>query len=502
MTITFQNVGFEWPDGKKIFENLNLSLDQEMYGLVGPNGIGKTTFAALVAQKILPTSGHIQFRDKNIFLFSQYEKAESLSVAEYLLESAIYEDARLLSFLNDIPFEKQCHELSGGQWTRVRFSKVLSGRSDFIILDEPTNHLDIEGRRLIGEMISLYRGGMLIISHDRSLLNRVDKIIELSSHGISLFSGGWDEYYVWREKEREQLHKNLESAKKNRAAEKRNHSEKIESQVKRQNRGQKNAEKGGIPKILLGKRKRDAQETMGKIDQSSAKKMDEAVKEAHVAYQNLKVDSVMFPYLPQVHLPQGKIIFEARDFNFKYSREDSPLWKENLNFIIQGSGRVAITGSNGSGKTTLLNLFNERPLAGEKIGLLKKGNVNLGFLDQHYSGLNHNQSIIENVREMSSLSDIEIRNFLAMFLFKSESVYQKVSTLSGGEKLRVSLAKILLATPHIDGLVLDEPTNNLDLVNIEFLERFLKEFQGALIVVSHDHTFLEGIALEKSIPLS
>lgn len=501
MTITFQQVGFEWPNGKTIFQNLNFSLSAQIYGVVGPNGVGKTTLARLVAARDKPSSGKIIRDDSVVYYFEQDELPPDLSIAEYLEGTSVYEDSKLLAFLGDIPFEKACLLLSGGEWTKVRLAKAMGSGAQFIILDEPTNHLDAQGKESILRMMNIYRGGLLIISHDRELLENVHQIIELSSVGVSFFSGGWSHYDEWRINERENLKKNLETAKRDRDSEKKERQEKLKAQEKRQKAGQKAAAKGGAPKILLGRRKRAAEQTLGKIDKESAERLDESVKLAFDAYQKLKVDEVMFAYLPELYFPKGKMVAEARDFNFSYSNTDKKTWKRDLNFSFIGPHRVAITGANGSGKSTLLKLLLGEKMVGSSVGELIQGQLNIGFLDQQYTLLNFELSLMENISSVSSLSDTELRNHLAMFLFQGDKVYQKIETLSGGEKMRAALALLLLRDPISNVLVMDEPTNNLDLVNIEFLENFLNEYKGALILVSHDKIFLDHITLDQVIDL-
>ncbi|WPU66620.1 ATP-binding cassette domain-containing protein [Peredibacter starrii] len=501
MTIVFNNVGFEWPDGQQIFKSINFSLETKIYGLIGPNGVGKTTLANLLLGDLDPTSGTISKGSEVVHIFHQKETPPEISLSEYLMETNAFEESLLLSFLKNLSLEQTCSSLSGGEWARVRLVKTAASGASFIILDEPTNHMDREGRDVIQEFLNFFNGGVLIISHDREILERVDKIIELSNQGLSLFSGGWGEYSIWRERERDKLGHDLEEAKKRKAASIEERQEKVEKQQKRLAQGKKMGNSGSLPRILAGGRKRRAQQTMGDIDKNTMERLNEAVNDAWDAFQKLKVDPVMFANLPQVEIPQGKLIVEARDFNFHFDGQED-LWSNDLSFTFHGPARLAITGANGSGKSTLLQLFLGKNLPGEKRGSLGFGSVEVGLIDQHYSVLNHDESVFDNVRSVTQMSDKDLRNALAMFLFQGERVSQKVSELSGGEKLRASLAKVLLSEPVPQVLIMDEPTNNLDMPNIEFLESLLLEFNGALIVVSHDHVFLENLDLTGIIDLS
>lgn len=501
MTIVFNNVGFEWPDGQQIFKSINFSLESKIYGLIGPNGVGKTTLANLLLGELDPTSGTIAKGSEIVHIFQQKETPPDISIAEYLMETNAFEESLLLSFLKNLSLEQSCSSLSGGEWARVRLVKTAAAGASFIILDEPTNHMDREGREVIQEFLNFFTGGVLIISHDREILERVDRIIELSNQGLSIFTGGWGEYSVWRERERDKLGHDLEEAKKRRTSSIEERQEKIEKQQKRQAQGRKLGLSGSLPRILVGGRKRRAQQTMGDIDKNTMERLNEAVNDAWDAYQKLKIDPVMFANLPQVEIPQGKLIAEAQDFNFHFEGQED-LWSNDLSFAFHGPARVAITGANGSGKSTLLQLFLGKTLSGEARGSLSFGSVIVGLIDQNYSVLNHEESVFDNVRAVTQISDKDLRNALAMFLFQGERVSQKVSELSGGEKLRASLAKVLLSEPIPQVLILDEPTNNLDMPNIEFLESLLLEFNGALIVVSHDSVFLENLELTGIVELS
>lgn len=500
MSIVFRHVGFEWPNGNVVFDNLGLALNQKVYSLVGPNGVGKTTLARLISSELAATSGEV-VNNESVFYFRQEEDRPRFTIGEYLAEVSEQLNEFVAKFLNGIGFDRNCNELSGGEWTRVRLARVVASSTTFLILDEPTNHLDREGRAAVGEFLKSYRGGVLIISHDRELLEKSKMVLELSSSGISVFDGTWGEYMNFKDSERSHLRNQLDVAKRNRDESLRERQEKLDRQAKRQRRGQKAAEAGGMPKILLGARKRRAQITRAKIDTATSEDVNKAVSQAWDAYQELKIDPVMYARLPRVELPQGKTVIEAEELNFKFNTSDKNLWKRDLTFAFRGPERIAITGSNGSGKSTLLKLLKNESLPGVKTGLLRLGHVRSVFLDQDYSQLDPSKSIFENVRESAAMEESELYGLLAMFLFKGERSQQLVCELSGGERLRAALAKAFISTAPANVLFLDEPTNNLDLPNIEFLEGILKKYSGALVVVSHDSNFLANLGMTAEICL-
>ncbi len=500
MSIIFKGTGFQWPQGQVVFENLNFTLQKNIYGFVGPNGMGKTTLSRLICGELEPTSGSIQAENESIAYFKQSEVRAEMPIAEYL--SDVLAESEAMVLLGDLGLEEICTSLSGGEWTRVRLSKVLGLNPTFLILDEPSNHLDRHGRMAVKEFLKAFQGGILLISHDRELLQLSHKVLEASEQGLSLYGDGWLSYIQERENERQRLQNNLDLAKRKRQENIKERQKKIDRQEKRRRQGQKNIFKMGLPKILIGARKRRAQVTLGKIDKSTTEDVNRAVAEAWDAYQHLKIDPIMYARLPKVDLADSKMVLEAENFNFRFSESQKNLWKENLNFHFRGSVRVGIRGLNGSGKSTLLNLCRGLQQGGLRAGKLNLGSISNVFIDQEYSQMRINESVLENVRWNSNLEVSELRNHLAMFLFKGDKVHQNFVELSGGERLRAALAHGLLSTPPAQALFLDEPTNNLDMDNIEFIEDLLRQYKGSLFVVSHDEKFLENLNLSKEIFLS
>lgn len=377
---------------------------------------------------------------------------------------------------------------------RVRLARTLD--EGFLILDEPTNDLDREGRGAVLHFLRERGGGALLISHDRECLELCGEVLELSNRGLSRFGGGWPAYESAKLDERERLSRALGVAKREREEMSATREVQRARQEKRNRQGAVAAARGGMPKILLGARKRRAQETSGRIDTDTWARKNEAVREAHDAYSELKVDPVMYADLTGCELPAQKLVAEASDFNVRFQ---DWVYRESLNFNWRGNIRVALKGPNGSGKSTLL-----RAIMGEALsvrGEIRTGGLKTLYIDQRCSMLNDGQTVFENVRDATSLTESAIRNGLARFLFTQDSVFQKVSELSGGERLRAALACGLLSQEKPELLVLDEPTNNLDLANIEFLENLVSQFRAALIVISHDEVFLKNCGIRGELVL-
>jgi ATPase subunit of ABC transporter with duplicated ATPase domains len=265
-------------------------------------------------------------------------------------------------------------------------------------------------------------------------------------------------------------------------------------QEKRNRRGAESAAKGGMPKVLLGARKRRAQAAGGKLDSSTLERSASAIREAQEALSEMKIDPVMYADLIGRGIPDQKLVAEALGFNIRFQ---DWIYQDDLDFTWRGNVRIALKGANGSGKSTLIKAL----LGGvfETRGKLRRGNLVSIHLDQRCRCLEDDKSVFDNVRAVSSAGESELRNGLAKFLFAKDAVFQKVSELSGGERLRAALARGLLSTQKPEFMLLDEPTNNLDLSNVKFLEKIVSEFRGALVVISHDGNFLENCGVTREL---
>lgn len=490
--VTASDVSFEISNGRVLFSHLNFSLEPQLTALVGPNGIGKTTLAKLLSGELKPTTGKVH-RNSAVIYFPQRESAPEITVNEYLAFEyhwSLFGE----KLLDGIDREKLCSELSGGQWMRARLARTIN--EQFLILDEPTNDLDREGRKAVMDFLRHYPYGVLLISHDRECLQLCQNVLGLSNKGLSKFGGGWNAYEKAKHQERENLESQLATAKRERESAFAKRAEEKSRQEKRNRQGAEAAARGGLPKILLGARKRKAQATTGKIDTSTLQDAQDAVREAYEAFQDLKVDPVMYVDLAGSEIPSQKLVAEASGFNIFLGKW---IYRSDLTFSWRGNIRLALNGPNGSGKSTLLKALTGRSYKSR--GEMRIGSLKSLYLDQQCRILDDSKSIFENIREVSMASESEIRNNLAKFLFTKDSVFQSVSTLSGGERLRAALARGLMSSDKPELLILDEPTNNLDLMNIEFLENLVRQFQGALLIVSHDENFLENSGIKEEFYL-
>jgi len=480
--VTVSGVAFEISDGRLLFSNLDFTLGTKLTALVGRNGVGKSCLAKLLAGDVLPLQGHIH-RKGLLTYFPRYQPPESVTVDEFLAFDYTWSELgeRLIAAIDR---QSLCTHLSGGEWMRVRLARMLS--SGFLILDEPTNDLDREGREALLQFLRSRPDGALLISHDRECLAICDEVLELSNQGLAKFGGGWDVYEEAKKRERANLSAALENARYHRDKVKADRVEQIARQEKRNRRGAEAARRGGMPKILTGGRKCRAETRTGRVNSSTLERANTATREAFLAFQAMKIDPLMYADLIGSEILTQKLVAEAYDFNVCFH---DWLYREDLTFSWRGNIRLALKGANGSGKSTLLKAIMGHEFS-ETRGELNRGRPVTLYIDQGCALLDETKSILENVREISRLDESEVRNGLAKFLFTKDTVFQTVGSLSGGERLRAALARGLLGTEKPELLILDEPTNNLDLPNVEFLQTLVAEFKGALIVISHDEMFL------------
>lgn len=488
-------LSFALPDGRVIFKNLDFTLGSKKYGLVGPNGVGKSCLARLLSGELDPTGGQLNGDLRPVYL-AQFELKPEGSVGEYLMD--IWESANEYAelredFLKTLDLSKPVAVLSGGEWMRVRLLRALVLNPGILILDEPTNSLDHEGRASLCRFMEVFRGGLLLISHDRMLLEYVEEIWELSNQGLAVYGGNFSFYDEVRNQEKTRLVEKLEVARREKKKQEREQLDKVESQLKRNRVGAKKSRKMGLPKILLGARKRKAQASLGKIHKSERTRKLEKEAVFRGLYERQKDSSHLHLDFPVETKFKGKVVFRAERFNFRYREAAEFLWSEDLNFTLYSQDRLLLQGGNGAGKTSLLKLLTSQVHEGlgETRGSLSPIRQPWLYLDQNYSLLNLEKNVLQNVSEEEGGDEALVRNKLAEFGFTGESVFKSLAVLSGGEQLKLCLAKIAMAKVPPQVLILDEPTNNLDLESLEILESAIDGYQGSLIIVSHDEAFVE-----------
>ncbi|MFI6866945.1 ABC-F family ATP-binding cassette domain-containing protein [Nocardia sp. NPDC050406] len=511
--ITLRNLTFEWPDGSVALAGVDGTLGVGRTGLVGRNGVGKSTLLRLIAGILTPTSGQIETsgevgylpqtltlgRDDTIarLLGIEHTLAALRAIESGATDEAHFEtigddwdiEARADEALHDIGFgagdlDRRVGEISGGEAMLVAITGLRIRRTPITLLDEPTNNLDRETRAKLAGFVDSWPGTLVVVSHDLELLEHMDATAELRAATLEVFGGpysAWREYVEQEQAAAEQAARTAEQALK---VEKRQRIE-AETKLARRERTARNTQRnGGIPRILAGNRASNAQNSAGSMRTTLDAKVVAAQDALAAAAARVRREEHIHLQLPDPDVPRSRRIAELRD--------------GDRAIIIQGPERVALTGRNGTGKTTLV----EQLLSGRhpERGVLSTDRV--GYLPQRLDDLDERASALDNVVAVAAATPVAtIRNQLARLLLRGSSVERPVSTLSGGERFRVSLARLLLADPPAQLLVLDEPTNNLDIASVDQLVDALADYRGALLIISHDYPFLRRIGIDTVLEL-
>ncbi len=509
MLINIDNLNFAY-GVDDIFKNAKFYLkEKERVGLVGPNGIGKSTFIKILTNQLEPDSGNIIIDSKisighleqeidfdqnktlndlfnNIFydyrkkekrlreleqlisdsnpgdlekLYKEYDKLQEFSRREniYSHESLVRGMINGLG-LNKDDLLKPFKSLSGGEKTRVILAMILLRSPDLLILDEPTNFLDIKTLDWLENTLVNYKGSILLISHDRYFLNKVcTRIVEIEDFQFNSFPGNYDNYAQEKEIQRAEQNKLYMLALKE-----------VERQKKIINRYR------DINSKQSSKHARSREIALSKIQ---LPKKIESKKE------------ILFYFKPKIR--SGEEVLRVTDLTKSFNNQ---VLFTNINFLVKRQDKIGIVGDNGIGKTTLFNILRKKIQPDS--GRIEYGaKVHYAFFDQESNDLKEYSdfNLIDVIRESNiDMSDGEIRDFLATFLFTEEDVFKKVGDLSGGEKVRIKLAQIMLTNANF--LIMDEPTNHIDMETKEILENVLLNYQGTLLFISHDRYFLDKIA--------
>ena len=508
MILACQNISKSFGTDE-ILKNVSFHIEEnEKAAIVGINGAGKSTLLKIIMKQETADEGNVILaKDRTIGYLSQYQdisgdntiyeeildsKRELIQMEEQLREmetkmnrlsgveldilldiyhklSQEFEQRNGYSYRSEVigilkglgfteeEFSKKMAELSGGQKTRVALGKLLVTKPDVLLLDEPTNHLDIESIRWLETYLMNYKGAVLIVSHDRYFLDRVvTKVIEIFQHKGFVYQGNYTEFSKKKSGIREALIK----------------------QYYNQQREIKHQEE------VIAKLKSFNREKSIKRAESREKMLDKIERLEKPTEENTDIHIILEP-----NVVSGNDVMQVENLSKAYP----PVQLfSNINLEVKRGERVALIGNNGTGKTTILKIINEL-VAPDKGTVSLGSNVFIGYYDQEHQLLHMNKTIFEEIQDAyPDLNNTKIRNVLAAFLFTGDDVYKRISDLSGGERGRVSLAKLMLSDANF--LILDEPTNHLDITSKEILEDALKNYTGTVFFVSHDRYFINQIA--------
>ncbi|MFB7455544.1 ABC-F family ATP-binding cassette domain-containing protein [Streptomyces sp. NPDC056188] len=517
-SITCTSLSFAWPDGSPVVPGLDLAFGPGRTGLVGVNGSGKSTLLKLIAGELGPTGGSVHVTGEvghlpqNVTLDTALRVDEALGIAArraalHAIEAGDVAEEhfetvgddwdveeRALATLGElglgrIGLDRTVGEVSGGESVLLRLAALLLRRPDVLLLDEPTNNLDLYARRRLYAAVESWPGVMVVVSHDRELLELVDQIADLSSGRVTWYGGNFSAYEEALALEQEAAERMVRVAE---ADLRRQRRELADAQIKlarRKRYGQKMWDQKREPKIVMGARKRAAQESAGKHRIMHEERLAEARERLDEAVEAVRDEDEIRVELPYTAVPPGRTVLTVRDLELAYGA------RLGAGIDLRGPERVALIGRNGAGKTTLL-----RTIAGElpPVSGEVAAHVPVRFLPQRLDLLDDELSVAGNVARLApGATNNRIRAQLARFLFRGARADQVAATLSGGERFRAALAALLLAEPAPQLLLLDEPTNNLDMASVRRLTTALESYEGALIVASHDLPFLESIGITR-----
>lgn len=500
-SLVAEGVSFVLPDGAPLLESIDLSLPRGVTGLVGPNGSGKSTLLALLAGSQRPARGRV-FRDGAVALLPQSTPPDRGGFARDLLDARDTAAWRIDRVLTEVGLEgldlgRPVASLSGGETTRLRLARLLLGEPETLLLDEPTNHLDEAARRAVHDLVRSFRGAVLVATHDRSLLAHADRIAELRGGRLRTFGGGFPGFLEARRAEREAAERAVRSAEQELETVRRAAREAAARQAHRAARGRREAARGGIPKIVAGAMKRSAQVSAGRLKGVHEERIGnarEALSKARAAAPD--DPSVAFD-LDTTTVPPRKRLVDAEGLNVRLP--GGWLWATPLSFHVVGPERIRLRGGNGAGKSTLFALLAGRA---PEAGTLRVGAARVALLDQDAAVLGNEGTLAAALQRLApTRAERERRLLLGRFGFVQEAAGKPVAALSGGERIRAGLAALLAAEQAPEILLLDEPSNHLDLPGLEAVAAALRAYRGGLLLVTHDEEFARDVEVERELTL-
>ncbi|ASM23314.1 MULTISPECIES: ABC-F family ATP-binding cassette domain-containing protein [Serratia] len=504
----------QFADGETLFGPLDLAFDRQRCGLVGRNGVGKTQLLRLIAGLDRPGNGHVESHAALAYVAQQPEIAADTTLAQLLGYGEVFaalarlEQGRPLADdidrlegrwdLNDrlqnafaaagLPaFDplRSASSLSGGERMRAALCGALIGEGDFLLLDEPTNHLDSVGRAWLYQQLDQWRGGLLIASHDRQLLARMARIVELTPGALRSYGGNYDDYRRQRDTEQQAARADLEHAREERRRTRARQQKEHDMSQRRSAQTLRVVDTLNIASFERVAYKSAAKESLGtlrKQHQDQRDSLDAAVREA---YQRVEEEQPVLLALPGSEVSANKQVLVLEQLQLPFVSAPP------LDLRIDGPMRVALTGPNGCGKSTLL-----KTVLGQLTALSGHCHCPLptAYLDQTLSQLDPNLSVMEHLGlQDSPLAEGALRTRLAQLQLGADRIALPLGSLSGGERLKAALACALWRQQPAQLLLLDEPTNHLDLASSLAIETALADFPGAMLVVSHDEDFLQAL---------
>lgn len=543
MSISIQQISYIHPDKEVLFSDLNFAISKgQKLGLVGNNGCGKSTLLQIIAGQLSPSSGVIVCPDNLYYIPQHFGQYDSLTIAQALrierkqqaLHAILSGDASNENFvvldddwnieersiaaldlwgLGQFTLSYPMNLLSGGEKTRVFLAGMDIHHPSVILMDEPTNHLDSSGRQRLYDWVEKCRSTLLVVSHDRTLLNLLPEICELEKHQINYYGGNYEFYKEQKTLMQEALQQRIEEKEKALRIARKVARETAERRDKQNVRGEKNNIKKGVPRIVLNALQGKSEKSTSKLNSTHQEKAEKLTGERNQLRSSLSPTAILKTDFNSSSLHTGKILVTAKEINFGYHpNSDSndiqdngdfklQLWQTPISFQLSGD-RLRIEGVNGSGKTTLLKLITGQLQPQE--GNLTRMEFTYVYLNQEYSIIDDRNSILEQTYAFNNrnLPEHEIKIILNRYLFPASEWDKSCRKLSGGEKMRLAFCCLMISNNTPDMFILDEPTNNLDIQSIEIITATIKNYTGTVIAISHDDYFIQEIGIEQRILLS
>jgi ATPase subunit of ABC transporter with duplicated ATPase domains len=528
--LTAQEITYIHPDKERLFENLHLSVQkQDKIALIGDNGTGKSTLLKILAGILQPTFGLVKSESQPYYIpqhFGQFDHAtvaealrieDKLTALSDILRGKVTE--RNLVLLNDdwnveersrealshwhlptLAFDQKMARLSGGEKTKVFLAGILIHKPEMVLLDEPTNHLDTESREMLYQYVTSCTNALLVVSHDRTLLELLPSVYELDKRGITLYGGNYRFYKEQKQIEEKALFQQMEEKEKALHKAKKVERETLERKQRQDARGKKKQEKARVPRIVINTIRNKAEASSAKLRNSHSEKVENLTDALKQVRQKIPDSKKMKLNFEASDLHAGRILVTAENIQFGYG--EAPLWLRPLSLQIRSGERIQVKGPNGSGKTSLLKILLGAMQPTE--GTLTRADIRSIYIDQDYSLIRNDLTVYEQAQQYNdgALQEHEVNIRLNRYLFTQAFWDKPCSTLSGGEKMRLMLCCLMISNHAPDLFVLDEPTNNLDIQNIEMLTAAINGYAGTLLVVSHDAFFLKEIQAERLIEIT
>ncbi|AYG04882.1 ABC-F family ATP-binding cassette domain-containing protein [Gryllotalpicola protaetiae] len=508
-SVVLNDLTFTWPDGERAMTSLSGAFGRGRTGLIGANGAGKSTLLRLIAGRLRPTRGSVAITGTVDYLPQQLTVETDASLADLLGVRSVVDAVRAVTAGDASPelfdvigadgwdleerasaelaatglpsdLDRRVGELSGGEAMLAGVVGIRLRGASVALLDEPTNNLDGDARERLYDLVRGWRGALIVVSHDTALLELMDDTAELRGGALTVFGGPFSAYRSWLDEQQAAARQVLATAKQKLRVEQRDRI-RAEAKVARSAAdGRKKRANGDFGKAMFDGLKNSGEKSAAKIRGMHAGREAEARAAVLEADLLVRDDDRISVDLPDPGVARGRRIAVLRG-------------ADGREFVMQGPERVALTGPNGAGKTTML----ERLVSGD--GMLAD---RVAYLPQRIDTLDETATVLDTVAAAApNTTTAELRNRLARFLIRGDAIARPISSLSGGERFRVALARLLLADPPAQLLILDEPTNNLDLDSIDRLVEALSAYRGALLVVSHDRGFLERLGLDAELRL-